>query len=154
MYYDLEKVEVNDKELAEGEYETTPDGDGNVKVTLRPATDNAHVRVTVKPVAVNVDTMTMTMKKQQVLDENDQPVKDENGADVTETVLEAPTAGGTISSSKSVGKYGNYTTIVATPKSGYQLLAFEKWTFSILRTIMPGCGMMTLTSSSRNRFLA
>ena len=126
MYYDLEKVEVNDKELAEGEYETTPDGDGNVKVTLRPATDNAHVRVTVKPVAVNVDTMTMTMKKQQVLDANDQPVKDENGADVTETVLEAPTAGGTISSSKSVGKYGNYTTIVATPKSGYQLLAFEK----------------------------
>ncbi len=130
MFYELEKIEVNNKQLSEGEYVTTPDGDGNVKVTLRPTTDDAHVKVTVKPVAVNVDTMTMTLKKQDVLGPDNNPVQDPDnpGTNLKETVLGNPTEGGTISSSKTVGKYGSYTTINAIPnsKAGFKLVAFER----------------------------
>lgn len=115
MYYDLEKVEINNKELSQNEYQTSDEG-GNVKVTLKPTTadDAAHVRVTVKPIAVLVETMTVSMVKEAV-----------TGASEPQVKLTEPSAGGTISASKSVGKYGNYTEIEAEPKAGYTLKALE-----------------------------
>ena len=115
MYYDLEKVEINNKELSQNEYQTSDEG-GNVKVTLKPTTadDAAHVRVTVKPIAVLVETMTVSMIKEAV-----------TGASEPQVKLTEPSAGGTISASKSVGKYGNYTEIKAEPKAGYTLKALE-----------------------------
>ena len=119
MYYDIESVDVNGQQLTKDQYTTTNDG-GNVKVTLKPTTDDAHVKVTVRPVAVPVETMTVSMQTNIV--------KDVDGNETSrETKVVDPNAGGTIFPSKSVGKYGNYTEIKATPNTvaGYKLKAFE-----------------------------
>ncbi|MCI8469039.1 MAG: hypothetical protein HFJ75_06080 [Eggerthellaceae bacterium] len=104
MFYAVESVTVNN----EPHDFVEESDDGNVKVTLTTESD-ADVVVTVKPLFVNVTTNKVTMN--------------DDGAG--KAVLAPANNGGSISASRTVGKYGDYVDIFAVPAAGYRLHALD-----------------------------
>ncbi len=96
-YYEVTKVEVDGDTAAK-----VDQGKQEVTVTL---TQDADVKVYVEPVSYEVETLVVTRQK--------------DGA------AAAANNGGTIAASRTVGKFGNYANITATPSIGFRLGAVE-----------------------------
>lgn len=109
VYYEIQSVTVNNDPYPY----TIDDGKGSVEVTLDTETD-ANVKVTVKPLFVDVKTNKVTFVTQSKADGSG-----------TEVVLANHNDGGKISASRTLGKYGDYTHIYAEPETGYRLDALD-----------------------------
>ena len=108
MYYEVEEVTVNGNTVTD--YQTVTDG-GKITIPLKldgSVKDN-DVVVKVKPLFVEVETSKVTL------------IDDGTGS----ATLAPTNDGGSISASRTVGKYGNYYNIQAKPAAGYRLYAIE-----------------------------
>lgn len=110
VYYEVQDVTVNGKQVTD--YETVTDG-GKITIPLKldGAVKDNDVIVKVKPLFVEVETTKVTLEEDT---ENPGNAK-----------LAATNDGGTISASRTVGKYGNYYNIQAKPNPGFRLHAIE-----------------------------